>query len=81
MIKKTGKLARHMVNLNIAIDSLLALQISLGIIAYLKRFMMESRFLQSSQSSQTSGRMDNTGVYDEKSVTQPDTVLLLGNNY
>jgi hypothetical protein len=31
-MKKTGKLARHVLNSNIAVNSLLTLQISLGII-------------------------------------------------
>jgi hypothetical protein len=74
--EKTGKLAGHMVSL---IDSLPALQISLGIIVLFEKIYDGKP--PSSQSSQTSGRMYNTSVNDEKSVTQPDTVLLLGNNY
>ena len=72
----------HVVNLNIAIDSLPTLQISLGIVAlFLKRFMMVSRFLPSSQ---ISGRMYVqyrcfNEVYDMKSVSQPDTMPILDN--
>jgi len=36
-MKKSGKLEPHMVNLNIAIDSLPALQISLGMIALFEK--------------------------------------------
>ncbi len=59
-MRKSGKLAGHAVNSNIAIGSLPTLQISLGIIAlFLKRYMMDSR---SSPSFQTSVRMYNTDV-------------------
>jgi len=37
MMKKSAKLARHVVNSNIAIDSLPRLQISLGIIALFEK--------------------------------------------
>ncbi len=48
-MKKSGKFASsHMLNLNNAIHSLRIVQISLGIVALYKRFMMESGFLQSS---------------------------------
>jgi hypothetical protein len=53
---KYGKLAFHVVNSNIAIDSLPTLQISLGIVAFFERFMMKTLFLPSSQ---ISGRMYN----------------------
>ncbi len=53
MMKKSAKRARHVGNSNIAVDSLPRLQISLGIIALFERFMIESRFLPSSQ---TTGR-------------------------
>jgi hypothetical protein len=59
-MKKSVKLACHVVNSNIAISSLPTLQISLVIVAlFEKRFMMVSLFLPSSQ---ISGRIYNTVV-------------------
>jgi hypothetical protein len=58
-MKKSVKLACHVVNSNIAIGSLPTLQISVGFLRYLKTFMMVSRSLPSSQ---ISGRMYNTVV-------------------
>jgi hypothetical protein len=58
-MKKSGKLACHVVNSNIAFGSLPTLQISLGIVALFERFMMESRFVPSFQ---ISGRLYNTVV-------------------
>ena len=79
-MKKSGKLACHVLNSNIAIDSLPTLQLSLRIFALFEKIysMME-----------TSGRMYCMYVQyicfkkvcDVKSVTQPDTVPLLENNY
>jgi hypothetical protein len=58
-MKKSVKLACHVVNSNIAVGSLPTLQISVGFFPYLKRFMMASRSLPSSQ---ISGKMHNTVV-------------------
>ncbi len=53
-MKKSGKLACHVVNSNIAIGSLPTLQISVGMLALFERFIMKFGFLPSSQ---ISGRM------------------------
>jgi hypothetical protein len=58
-MKKSGKLACHVVNSNIAIGSLPTLQISLATIALFEKIDDESRFLPSSQ---ISGRMYNSVV-------------------
>jgi hypothetical protein len=81
-MKKSGKLTSIVLISNIAINFLPTVQISFGIVALLKRIMLESRFLPSSQ---ISGVMYNTIVsiefYDVKSVSQPDTMPLFVNNY
>jgi hypothetical protein len=83
-MKRSVKLACHGENSNIAIGSLPKLQISLGIVALIERFMMKSRFLPSFQ---ISGRMYIVQyrcfnkLYDVKRVSQPVTIALLGNNY
>jgi len=58
-MKKSGKLACHMVNSNIAIGSLPTLHISIGIVALFEKIYYEARFLPSSQ---ILGRMYNTVV-------------------
>jgi hypothetical protein len=57
--EKSGKLVCHVVNSNIAIDTFPTLQISVGLRALFEKFMMETRFLPSSQ---ITGRMYNTDV-------------------
>ncbi len=57
-MKKSVKLACHVVNSNITIGSLLTLQISLGIVALFEK-IYESQFLPSFQ---ISGRIYNTVV-------------------
>jgi hypothetical protein len=71
-------------NSNIAISSLPTLQISLVIVALFEMIYYEFRFLPSSQMS---GRMYIVQyryfnkVYDVKSVSQPDTMPILGYTY
>ncbi len=74
-----------MLNSNIAVDSLPTLQISLGIKRYLKRFML-GRYLVADSYRRLKHREDVqyhyfSSVNDVKSVTQPDTVPLMENNY
>ncbi len=81
-MKKSVKLACHVVNSNIAMVLCRRFKYRQELQRYLKRFLMESRFLPSFQ---ISGRMYNAVVsikmYDVKRVSQPDTIALLGNNY
>jgi hypothetical protein len=58
-MKKSGKLARLVVNLNIGIGSLTTLQISVGVVALFEKMYYEVSILPSSQ---ISGRMYNTVV-------------------
>jgi hypothetical protein len=50
-MKKSVKLACHVVNSNIAIGAMPTLQISLGIVALFEKIMLMSQFLPSSQIS------------------------------
>ena len=71
-MKKSGKLACHVVNSNIAIGSLPKLQTSHGLLALFEKiYYGEPNFTDFS----------NIGEDDVKSVPQPDTIALLGINY
>ncbi len=82
MMRKSAKLAHHVVNSNIAIDSLPRLQISLGIIALFEKIYDRDPILTviSNNGEEVQYRCFNE-VYDLKKVMQPDTIPLLGNNY
>ena len=75
MMKKTGKLASHVLNSNIAIDSLPTFQISVGIIALFEKIYDREPILTviSSIGEEVQFHCFNE-VYDMKRVTQPDTV-------
>jgi hypothetical protein len=60
-MKKSGKLARHVVNSNIAIGSLPTLQISEGMLALFEKIYYEVLIL-TVFSNTVSGRMCNTVV-------------------
>ncbi len=81
-MKKSGKLAFHVVNSNIANDSLPMLQVSLGIIMLFEKIYDEEPILTviSNIGEDTIPLFQLSGNY-VKSVTQPDTVLLLVNKY
>ncbi len=80
-MNKSGKLACHVVNWNTAIDSSLTLQISLEIVVLFEKIYDGEPILTV---------VSNIGkdvqycyfnkLYDVKSVSQPDTIALLGNN-
>jgi hypothetical protein len=68
----------HVVNLNIAIDSLPTLQISLGIVALFEKIYDGEPILTviSNIAEEVQYRCFNE-VYDIKSVSQPDTMPIL----
>ncbi len=68
--KKSVKLVCHVGKTNIDIGSLPKLQMSLVIVALFEKIIMSS----------DSSRLLNY-VYDVKSVSQPDTMPILGYNY
>ncbi len=69
-------------NSNIAIGSLPTLQISLGIVALFEKIYDGEPILTvvSTIGEDVQSRCVNY-VYDVKSVSQPDTMPILGNNY
>ncbi len=76
------KLACHVVNSNIAIGSLPTLQISLGIVALFEKLYDGLPILTvvATIGEDVQYRCFNY-VDDVKSVSQPDTMPILGNNY
>ncbi len=80
--EKSGKLACHMVNSNIAIDSLPTLRISLGNVALFEKIYYEVPILTvfSSIGKDVLYHCLNY-VYDVKSVSQHDTMPIFANNY
>ncbi len=81
-MKKSGKLAFHMVNSNVAIGSLPTLQIPLGIVALFEKIYDGEPILTvfSNIGEDVQYRCFNDGYY-VKSVSQPDTMPLFKNNY
>jgi len=81
-MKKSGKLACHVLNSNIAIDSLPTLQTSHGLLALFEKIYYEVPILTvfSNIGEDVQYRCFNQ-VYDVKSVSQPDTMPLFANNY
>jgi hypothetical protein len=78
-MKKSSKLACHVVNSNITIGSLPTLQISLAIIALFEKIYNGEPILTVVSNI---GKMYNTVIsINVKSVAQPDTVPILANNY
>jgi hypothetical protein len=81
-MKKIRELACHVVNSNIAIGSLPTLQISVGTLALFEKIYDGKPILTviSNIGEDVQYRYFKQ-MYDVKSVTQPDTVPLLVNNY
>jgi hypothetical protein len=78
LYEKSVKLACHVVNSNIAIGFLPTLQISLGIAALFEKIYDGELSLTVFSSI---GEDVQHRLYDVKSVSQPDTITLLGNDY
>ncbi len=82
-MKKSGKLVSHghVVNSNIAINSLPTFQISLGIVALFEKIYDGQPIFTifSNIGKDVQYRCFNEG-YSVKSVSQPDTVPIFGNN-
>jgi hypothetical protein len=81
MMKKSRKLACYVVNSNIVIDSFPTLQISSGIITLFENIYDGKSILIIISNIGEDTIPSFNYVYDVKSVTQPDTVPVLGNNY
>jgi hypothetical protein len=78
-VKKSGKRVCHVLNSNIAIASLLTLQISLGIIALFEKIYDGGEpFLAVFSNIGEDYRCFNEGYY-VKSVSHPETMPLFGN--
>jgi hypothetical protein len=81
-MKKSRKLACHVVNENIAIGSLPTLQIALGIVALFEKIYNGEPILTVvSDIGEDVQYRCFIKVYDEKSMSQPDTLPLFGNNF
>jgi hypothetical protein len=80
--EKSWKLVSHIVNSNIAINSLPTLQISLGIVALFEKIDDGQPILTvfSNIGKDVQYLLFKEGYY-VKSVSQPDTKPLFGNNY
>jgi hypothetical protein len=79
-MKKSVKLACHVVNSNFAIGTLPTLQIPLGIVALCWR-ADSYRLFKYRGGCTKKYRCFKLGVCGVKRVSQPDTIALLGNNY
>jgi hypothetical protein len=80
--KKSGKLTSHVVNSNIAIGSLPTLQTSHGLLSLFEKiYYGELIFTDFSNIGEDAQCRCFNSVYDVKSVSQPDTIALLGINY
>jgi hypothetical protein len=81
-MKKSRKLACHVANLNIAIDTLTTLHISVGLIALFKKiYDGEPIFTVISNIGEDVKCRCFNKVYDVKSLSQPDTMPLFESNY
>jgi hypothetical protein len=81
-MKKSGKLASHVANSNIAIDTLPILQISVGIIVLFEKiYEGEPSFIVISNIGEDVQYRCFNSVYDLKILSQPDTMPLFENNY
>jgi hypothetical protein len=81
-MKKSVKLACHVVNSNIAIGSLPTLQTSHGLSALFEKiYYGDPIFTVISNNGEDVQYRCFNKVYDVKSESQPDTIALLGINY
>jgi hypothetical protein len=81
-MKKSAKLACHMVNSNIAIGSLPTLQTSHSLLPLFEKiYFGDPIFTVISNNGEDVQYQFFNQVYDVKSKSQPDTIALLGINY